>query len=297
MTAAQKRRGKPAALGGAGATAHSPRRGRCLERAPVRARELSQERRASVLVLTLSRPERRNSLSLAMLSALNGAILAAGRDADVRAIVIAAEGSVFSAGHDLGELDCHRRDADGGRAYFERVMRQCAEMMTAIIACPKPVIAAVEGAALAAGCQLVATCDLAVASVNARFCTPGVNIGLFCSTPMVALARNVPRKQAMEMLLLGDMLPAEPAMAYGLINRVVPAGAALAAALELGDRIAGLPAATLAMGKRAFYRQLELPLNEAYAFAGEVMVANMLHAEAAEGIDAFLAKRAPLWPG
>ena len=297
MTAAQKRRSNQAPRSGAAATVNPARRaGGRPGRAFPPVRELSEQRRAGAAVFTLSRPERRNSMSEAMLGALHGAILAAGQDGGVRAIVIAAEGSVFSAGHDLSELSHHRTDADGGRAFFARVMRRCAAMMTAIVACPKPVIAAVEGAALAAGCQLVATCDLAVASTNARFCTPGVNIGLFCSTPMVALSRNVPRKRAMEMLLLGDMLPAEPAMEYGLVNRVVPAGAALPAALELAERIAALPAATLAMGKRAFYRQLELPLGEAYAYAGEVMVANMLDAEAAEGIDAFLAKRAPIWP-
>jgi enoyl-CoA hydratase/carnithine racemase len=295
VTVERKRRARPAALGAATlSTTRPPRRRAAIDL--VADGGLKQGRRAGAALLTLARPERRNSLSEAMLGALSAAIAAAQEDPDVRSIIIAAEGSVFSSGHDLRELTLHRTDPDDGRAYYELIMRRCCALMTAIIACPKPVIAAVEGAALAAGCQLVATCDLAVAAVSARFCTPGVNIGLFCSTPMVALSRNVARKRAMEMLLLGDMLPAEAALEYGLVNRVVPAGAALEGALQFADRIAALPSATLALGKRAFYRQLEMPLQEAYAHASEVMVANMLHAEAAEGIDAFLAKRAPSWP-
>ena len=223
-------------------------------------RELSEQRRAGAAVFTLSRPERRNSLSEAMLGALHGAILAAGQDGGVRAIVIAAEGSVFSAGHDLSELSHHRTDADGGRAFFARVMRRCAAMMTAIVACPKPVIAAVEGAALAAGCQLVATCDLAVASTNARFCTPGVNIGLFCSTPMVALSRNVPRKQALEMLLTGEPVAATRAREIGLVNRVVAAGSERAEAIALAEQVALKSAYTVKLGKAAFYRQAEMDL-------------------------------------
>jgi enoyl-CoA hydratase/carnithine racemase len=271
-------------------TAHGDAAGR------PRAGELLEARRAGAAVLTLARPERRNSLSEAMLTALQDAIAAAARDPDVRAVIIAAKGSAFSAGHDLKELTLHRGDADGGRAYYRWIMRRCGELMAAIIDCPKPVIAAVEGAALAAGCQLVATCDLAVAAEHATFCTPGVNIGLFCSTPMVALSRNVARKHAMEMLLLGEMLPARAAMEYGLVNRVVPDGTALEAALAFSERIAGLPAATLAVGKKAFYRQIEMSLSDAYAYASGIMVENMLHAEAAEGIGAFVAKRAPLWP-
>jgi enoyl-CoA hydratase/carnithine racemase len=295
VSVVRKRRAGPAALGAATlSTRRSPRRRVAADVAA--GGGLKQGRRAGAALLTLARPERRNPLSEAMLDALSAAIAAAQEDPEVRSIIIAAEGSVFSSGHDLGELTRHRADPDDGRAYYQLVMRRCCALMAAIIACPKPVIAAVEGAALAAGCQLVATCDLAVAAVTARFCTPGVSIGLFCSTPAVALSRNVPRKRAMEMLLLGDMLPAEAALEYGLVNRVVPAGAALETALELAGRIAALPSATLALGKRAFYRQLEMPLAEAYAYASEVMVTNMLHAEAAEGIDAFLAKRAPSWP-
>jgi enoyl-CoA hydratase/carnithine racemase len=257
---------------------------------------LEIERRAGALLLTLARPEQRNSLSEAMLSALQAAIDGAAEDASVRSLVIAAKGKAFCAGHDLKELTAHRRDADGGRAYFELLMRECAKLMRSIVRCPKPVIAAVQGTAQAAGCQLVATCDLAVAAEEATFCTPGVNIGLFCSTPMVALARNVSRKRAMEMLLLGELLPARQAAEYGLVNRVVPADRVLQEALALAQAIASKPAATLAIGKEAFYRQIEMGLGEAYDYAAGVMVQNMMHAESEEGIGAFIEKRTPLWP-
>jgi enoyl-CoA hydratase/carnithine racemase len=258
--------------------------------------ELEVEQRAGGLLLTLARPEQRNSLSEAMLAALQAAIDRAAADASVRSVVIAAKGKAFCAGHDLKELTAHRRDADGGRAYFELLMRQCAKLMRSIVRCPKPVIAAVQGTAQAAGCQLVATCDLAVAAEEATFCTPGVNIGLFCSTPMVALARNVSRKRAMEMLLLGELLPARQAAEYGLVNRVVPADRVLQEALALAQAIASKPAVTLAIGKEAFYRQIEMGLGEAYDYAAGVMVQNMMHAESEEGIGAFIEKRTPLWP-
>jgi enoyl-CoA hydratase/carnithine racemase len=253
-------------------------------------------RRGRALVVTLARPDRRNSLSESMLAALHGAITQAARDAGVRAVVIAARGTVFCAGHDLKELSARRSDADGGRAYFADIMRRCSELMGAIVRCPKPVIAAVQGTATAAGCQLVATCDLAVAAEHASFATPGVNIGLFCSTPMVALSRNVPRKRAMEMLLLGEALPAPAAAEYGLVNRVVPADQVMDEALRLAELIASKPAATLATGKEAFYAQAEMTLTQAYDYASGVMVANMLHAEAKEGIGAFIEKRPPAWP-
>ena len=260
-----------------------------------RTTELEIERRGGALVLTLARPERRNSLSEAMLAALQAAFDGAADDAGVRAIVIAAKGTAFCAGHDLKELTAHRGDADGGKAYFELLMRQCAKLMRSIVRCPKPVIAAVQGTAQAAGCQLVATCDLAVASEAATFCTPGVNIGLFCSTPMVALSRNVSRKRAMEMLLLGELLPARQAAEYGLVNRVVPADRVLDEALALAQAIASKPPATLAIGKEAFYRQIEMGLGDAYDYAAGVMVQNMMHAESGEGIGAFLEKRTPVW--
>ena len=259
-----------------------------------RAGDLEVARRAGVLVLTLARPDRRNSLSEAMLAALQEALDGAADDASVRSIVIAAKGSAFCAGHDLKELSGHRRDADGGRAYYELLMGQCAKLMRTIVRCPKPVIAAVQGTAQAAGCQLVATCDLAVAAEEATFCTPGVNIGLFCSTPMVALSRNVSRKRAMEMLLLGELLPARLAEEYGLVNRVVPAGRVMDEALALAAAIAAKPPATLAIGKEAFYRQIEMGLADAYDYAAGVMVENMMHAESEEGIGAFIEKRTPV---
>jgi enoyl-CoA hydratase/carnithine racemase len=257
---------------------------------------LLREDRGQVAVLTLNRPETRNCLSEDMIAALHAAIgEIAGSDA-VRAIVITGAGSAFSSGHDLKEMTAHRSDPDRGRAYFAKIMNACSQMMLAIVRSPKPVIAAVNGIATAAGCQLVASCDLAVASQDARFATPGVNIGLFCSTPMVALSRNVSRKAAMEMLLLGDMVEAAEAKELGLVNRVVEPDETVNAAVELGRKIAEKPKATLKIGKEAFYRQLEMPLDEAYAYASTVMVENMLHAEAEEGIGAFLEKRQPNWP-
>jgi enoyl-CoA hydratase/carnithine racemase len=260
-----------------------------------RATDLLIERRKGVLLLTLARPDRRNSLSEAMLHALQAAIADAAADPAVLAVVLTAEGPVFCAGHDLKELTAHRADADRGRAFTEKLMRLCATVMQAIVHCPKPVIAAVQGTASAAGCQLVATCDLAVASDTAQFCTPGVNIGLFCSTPMVALTRNVSRKRAMEMLLLGEMLPAHEAAEYGLVNRVVAPDKVLDEALALAALIASKPPVTVATGKDAFYKQIEMPLAEAYNYAAGVMVENMLHAESQEGIGAFLEKRPADW--
>ncbi|MGE0765939.1 MAG: enoyl-CoA hydratase [Hyphomicrobiaceae bacterium] len=258
---------------------------------------LRQEMRGRVLVLTLNRPRQRNSLSEALIDALQAAIDRASLTADVDAVIIAGDGPAFSAGHDLKEMTERRSDADGGRAYFTHLMDVCARMMLSIVRSPKPFIAAVEGVASAAGCQLVATCDLAVAGAAARFATPGVNIGLFCSTPMVALSRNVSRKHAMEMLLLGEMLEARAAAHYGLVNRVVPEGEALTGALAMAEIISAKSPATVAIGKEAFYRQLEMPVAEAYAEAAAVMVRNMLYRDAEEGIGAFIEKRPPVWRG
>jgi enoyl-CoA hydratase/carnithine racemase len=255
-----------------------------------------QEERAPIALLTLNRPEARNCLSEDVIAALHDAIRAIGRSDSIRAIVITGAGSAFSSGHDLKELTAHRNDADSGRTYFAKIMGACSALMQSIVACPKPVIAAVNGIATAAGCQLVASCDLAVASSAARFATPGVNIGLFCSTPMVALSRNLSRKAAMEMLLLGDMVDAHRAMELGLVNRVVEPDETVNAAIALARQVATKPKATLRIGKEAFYRQLEMPLEEAYAYASAVMVDNMLEAEAEEGIGAFLDKRPPRWP-
>jgi enoyl-CoA hydratase/carnithine racemase len=253
--------------------------------------------RPGVAVLTLNRPASRNALSLAMLEALHKAFDTLGADTSVAAIVLAANGPVFSSGHDLKELTAHRADADKGLAFYSEAMTHCSAMMQAIIACPKPVIAAVQGTATAAGCQLVATCDLAIAADSAHFATPGVNIGLFCSTPMVALSRNVGRKRAMEMLLTGDMLSAADAVQYGLINRAVPAADVLPQSIALAETIAAKSPLTVAIGKRAFYAQAEMPLKEAYAYAAQVMVDNMMTRDAEEGIGAFLGKRTPEWKG
>lgn len=252
---------------------------------------------AGVAVVTMNKPAARNALSLAMIADLRRAFETLSADAGVSAIVLAAEGPAFCAGHDLKELTAHRADPDAGRAFFKETMDNCAALMLAIVRSPKPVIAAVHATATAAGCQLVATCDLAVAAETAKFCTPGVNIGLFCSTPMVALARNVPRKRAMEMLLLGDMIGAAEAAEYGLVNRVVAHDAVMSSALELARRIAVKSPATVAIGKEAFYAQIEQPLADAYSYAAGVMVENMLFRDAEEGIGAFIEKRKPEWKG
>ena len=253
------------------------------------------ERRDAIALLTMTRPRARNALSLAMLAALDTAIAELSADRDVAAVVVAAEGPVFCSGHDLKELTAHRADADRGRAFYETTMRRCAGVMQAIIASPKPFIAAVEGPATAAGCQLVATCDLAVAAETSTFCTPGVDIGLFCSTPMVALSRNVPRKRALEMLLLGEPIGARAAADYGLVNRVVPADRVRAEAMSLADKIASKSSRVQAIGKVAFYQQIERPLADAYDYAARVMVENMLARDAEEGIGAFIEKRPPRW--
>lgn len=252
---------------------------------------------AGIAVVTLNRPDARNSLSLDVLRRLTGIFGELGDAADVRAILLAANGPAFCAGHDLKELTGHRGDADGGKQFYAETMDACSILMQDIVTCPKPVIAAVHGMATAAGCQLVATCDLAVAAEDARFCTPGVNIGLFCSTPMVALSRNVSRKRAMEMLLLGEIIGAREAESYGLVNRVVAPADLMETAMDFARRIAAKSPATVAVGKEAFYRQIEEPLGAAYDYAAQVMVENMLHQDAEEGIGAFLEKRKPEWKG
>jgi enoyl-CoA hydratase/carnithine racemase len=248
-----------------------------------------------VTTLTLDDPGSRNALSEAMLAALSNTFTAIAADRAVRAVVLTAVGPCFSSGHNLKEMTARRADPDRGRAYFTDILGRCSAMMQQIVALPQPVVAAVQGLATAAGCQLVATCDLAVASAAARFCTPGVNIGLFCSTPMVALSRNVAPKHAMEMLLLGDMIPAEEALRMGLVNRVVPAGEELAVAQALAARIAAKSTLTVKIGKRAFYEQSGMRLSDAYDHASTVMVENMLARDAEEGIGATLAKRQPRW--
>ncbi|MGO9004234.1 MAG: enoyl-CoA hydratase [Beijerinckiaceae bacterium] len=257
---------------------------------------VSRVDRDRITILTLDRPANRNALSRAMLLALHDELAAIATDRGLRAVVLAGNGPVFSAGHDLKELTAARTTRDKGRAFFEETMALCASVMQAVIRLPQPVIAAVEGTATAAGCQLVATCDLAVAGENARFCTPGVNLGLFCSTPMVALSRNVSRKHAMEMLLLGEMISAEEAHRMGLVNRLVASGSVVAEAEKFARRIAEKSGYTVKIGKRAFYEQIEMGLTAAYAHASAVMVENMLARDAEEGIGAFFDKRAPQWP-
>ena len=256
---------------------------------------LLRETLGSIAVLTLNRPASRNSLSEGLIAELHAALAELRDDTSVRAVVIAANGPAFSAGHDMKELTARRTDADRGRAYFAQVMNACSAMMQAIVLLPKPVVAAVQGIATAAGCQLVASCDLAVASEVATFATPGVDIGLFCSTPMVALSRNVPRKQAMEMLLTGEPISADRARELGLVNRVVPAGTERNDAIALAQKVALKSAYTVKLGKAAFYRQAEMSLADAYRYAAEVMTENMMARDAEEGIGAFLEKREPKW--
>src|ERR1041384_3921693 len=251
--------------------------------APVRAAAapvLLREDQDDIAVLVLNRPRARNSLSEALLAALTESLAAIAADKRVRVVVLAANGPGFCAGHDMKEMTARRSDPDRGRAYFKQLMDSCSTMMQTIVHLPKPVIAAVQGAASAAGCQLVASCDLAVASSAARFATPGVNIGLFCSTPMVALSRNVSRKHAMEMLLTGDLFSAQEAQRIGLINRVVAAGAERDEALKLARQIASKSALTVKIGKEAFYRQIEMSLTDAYRYASEGMGENMLTRDA-----------------
>ena len=249
--------------------------------------------RAGVATLTLNRPAQRNALSVALMTALQTELDRIKDDRDVKVVVIAGNGPGFCGGHDLKEMR-----ANPGRQAYEALFTQCSRLMLSIVQLPKPVIARVHAVAAAAGCQLVATCDLAVAAASAKFAVNGVNIGLFCSTPMVALTRAIPRKPAMEMLLTGDLIDAETALAHGLVNKVVPDDQLDAAVAALAQKIVAKSPYALAIGKEAFYRQAELGLAEAYAYASQVMTTNMLARDAEAGIDAFIAKRPmPDWQG
>jgi enoyl-CoA hydratase/carnithine racemase len=248
--------------------------------------------RNGVAWLTLNRPAARNALSVGLMTALEAALDAVAADPSARVVVIGGAGPAFCAGHDLREM----RDKPD-RVLYEALFAQCSRLMLRISHLPKPVIARVHGVATAAGCQLVATCDLAVAAASARFATPGVNIGLFCSTPMVALTRAVPRKAAMAMLLTGDLVGAEEARRIGLVNEVVPDPALDGAVTALAEKIASKSPLTVAIGKEAFYQQADMDVADAYAHAARVMTRNMMTDDAGEGIDAFLAKRAPVWSG
>jgi enoyl-CoA hydratase/carnithine racemase len=249
-----------------------------------------------VLRLVLANPPA-NALSIDTMAALQAQLDGAREDSDIRVVVIAASGNVFCAGHDLKEVTAHRSDTDRGRAFFELTMSRCSTLMQSIVRHPKPVIAEVDGLATAAGLQLVASCDLAIASDQSTFCTPGVNIGLFCSTPMVALSRNVSRKQAMEMLLTGETIDATTAREFGLINRVVPREYLTHIVAKYVQTIVSKSPLTLKIGKEAFYAQAEMGLAEAYDHASRVMVENMLARDAEEGIGAFLDKRKAEWKG
>ncbi len=248
-----------------------------------------QELQEGISILTLDNPSRRNVLSSEMIAELLQRLTDAGESSDVRVVVIAANGPVFSSGHDLREL------ADGDREEQTLIFAQCTRLMESIRLLPKPVIACVQGLATAAGCQLVATCDLAVASEDAAFATPGVDIGLFCTTPSVALGRAVPAKVAMEMLLTGEPVTARDALKSGLVNRVVSSDELREETLSLARRVASAPGSTVSLGKPAFYRQMSLDRPDAYEFAQEVMVDNLQHPDAVEGIQAFLEKRPPVW--
>ncbi len=256
---------------------------------------LEREQDGAVLRLTMQAPERLNALSDAMLAALQAEFDRLETDRSVRAVILAGSGKAFCAGHDLKEMTQARQSADGGKAYFSDLFARCSRMMTTISRLPQPVIAEVKGLATAAGCQLVASCDLAVAAEGTKFGVNGVNIGLFCSTPMVALSRNIPRKQAFEMLTTGRFIDALRARELGLVNRVVPAGMLGAETEALAAEIAAKLTAAVKIGKHAFYRQLEMPLEEAYAYAADVMVENMLYRDTEEGIAAFIEKRDPDW--
>jgi enoyl-CoA hydratase/carnithine racemase len=254
--------------------------------------ERAQE--GGVLRLTLFSPPA-NALSLGMIEALSAELAAAAKDRAVRVVILDAAGKLFSGGHDLKELTAHRGDADGGEAFFRHTFDACTAMMLSIVDMPKPVIAAVDGIATAAGCQLVASCDLAIASDRATFGVNGIDVGLFCSTPAVALSRKVKPKHAMEMLLTGEMVDAGTAREFGLVNRVVPPEYLNQVAMKYAQAIAAKSPSALAFGKRAFYRQAEMGLADAYAHAGGVMVENLLADDAKEGIDAFIGKRKPEW--
>ncbi len=256
---------------------------------------LRREDDAGVVTLTLAQAQNRNALSLAMIDTLIVALADIAKDVSARAVVVAGDGPALSAGHNLREIEAHRNDPDHGQAFYDLVMTRCATLMQAIVALPKPVIAAVEGVATAAGCQLVASCDLAVAGEGARFALPGINIGLFCSSPLVAVGRTISRKHAMEMALTGKLYTAAEVERMGLVNRVVPAGRALAEAQALAQSIAARSAPVLAIGKRAFNDQIDEPLSVAYSLAAKAMVDNLAEPDSAEGIAAFLEKRQPRW--
>ena len=257
---------------------------------------LLREDRGAIAVLTMNRPEQLNALSEALLEALQGAFDSIATEPATKVVILRGAGRGFCAGHDLREMQGKRQAEDGGLAYYRALFRQCSAMMTTIPRMPQPVIAEVGGLAAAAGCQLVASCDMAVASAGARFGVNGVNIGLFCSTPMVALSRNISRKKTFELLTTGDFLSADQALEHGLVNRVVPEADLAAETMALAEKVASKLGSAVRIGKRAFYEQLEMTLTDAYAHTGEVIAKNMARQDTAEGVQAFLEKRKPDWP-
>lgn len=256
---------------------------------------LEREVTGAVAHLRMNAPDRLNALSDEMIAELHGALDDVANDSSVRAVVLSGAGKAFCAGHDLKQMTAGRQAADGGTAYFKDLFDRCAAMMARIQSLPQPVIAQVHGIATAAGCQLVATCDLAVAAHGTRFGVNGVNIGLFCSTPMVALSRNIPRKQAFEMLTTGEFIEAARAVELGLVNHAVPMEELDTTARDLANRIADKLGSAVKIGKQAFYEQLQMPIAQAYTYTGEVMVTNMMNPDTVEGIDAFIEKRPPNW--
>ena len=256
---------------------------------------LEREVTGAVMHLRMNAPERLNALSDEMIAALHSTLDDVAEDTSVRAVILSGTGKAFCAGHDLKQVTAGRQNADGGAAYFKDLFDRCAAMMARIQSLPQPVIAQVHGIATAAGCQLVATCDLALAAHGTRFGVNGVNIGLFCSTPMVALSRNIPRKQAFEMLTTGDFIESERAAALGLINHAVEPDTLEAETAELAQRLAAKLGSAVRVGKQAFYQQLQMPVADAYTYTGQVMVENMAHPDTVEGIAAFIDKRPPDW--
>ncbi len=249
----------------------------------------------AVAHLTMNAPERLNALSDEMLAALQEEFDRLKEDRTIRVVILSGAGKAFCAGHDLKQMTAGRQSEDGGRAYFKDLFDRCARMMMSVQTLPQPVVAQVHGIATAAGCQLVASCDMAVAAEGTRFGVNGVNIGLFCSTPMVALSRNIPRKLAFEMLTTGEFIEAGRARELGLVNRVVPMEDLAAETDKLASTVAGKLGSAVRVGKEAFYHQIQMPLESAYAYTGEVMVENMLNRDTEEGIAAFIEKRAPDW--
>ena len=248
-----------------------------------------------ILRLVLNNPDNHNVLSEEMMSNMQSSLDESIKTKQVRVIIISAEGPTFSAGHDLKELTKERQNSDKGKSYYKKIMTKCSNLMQSIVNNPKPVIAEINGTATAAGCQLVASCDLAYASDKSKFATPGVNIGLFCSTPMVAVSRNISNKHSMEMLLGGDLISADKAEKIGLINKSMNESILKEQTLNIAQKISKKSALTLKIGKEAFYKQINMNLSDAYDYASNVMVENMLKLDAEEGIDAFINKRKPNW--